>query len=264
MDEQGIRNMENDSTFSANHIQAVLMSLELKMTELVPNNNTRQENPFIEESNNFDMPSNSKKGKYQSFTPSRCSQTSSVNYICNGTKRHALYFRSPIAFRPKCCAEDEKDDKNLKVETKSRQSSCKVNSKCSSNTSCSGHELLFGGIRSTSLYQGVKEALYCVSSEDYTKNATGVAEMYTLLLLVLCNDDDLVKFQESSQSKDQQSTDSEQSTRSALRNVKPLCEFSYEKYPELSEELKSLTVQWNVLKDYCSVVLKLPVIDFVI
>jgi hypothetical protein len=236
------------------------MDIEVKMTELV-SNNTRQEKSFLEESKNIDVPSNSKKGKYDLFSPPKCIQTSSMNYICNGTTRHALYFRSPIAFRPKCCAEDEKDNKN--IETEGQKPSCKMNSKCSSKNSCNGHELLFRGIRSTRLYQGVKKAL---SSEDDTKNATGVPEMYTLLLLVLCNDDNLMTFQESSQVKDKQSTSSisERSTGSSLRNVKPLCEFSYEKYPELSEELKSLTVQWKVLKDYCRVVLKLPVIDFVI
>ena len=165
------------------------MCLEVKMLELVPNN-TEDEKLFIEESKNIDIPSNYQKRKYDSITPLRSRQKSTLNDICNGTPRHTLYFRSPIAFRPKCCAEeDNKNDKIVETGVKSHKSFCKMSSNCSSNTSCNGHELLFRSIRSTLLYQGVNEALVnFLSNEDYTKTEKGVAEMYTLLLLVLCND----------------------------------------------------------------------------
>ena len=186
-------------------------------------------------------------------------ESNSIDTSNNAFSR-ALYFRSPIGFRSKSCIYDESRMQKDKMTSLDMNEACDKDLKCNS----SRRKRVYEGIRSMELYQEILKVLYVVGPNDQMSiegiMLKGLAELYTLLIYIICNDDDQSGFAESSTSDEDISERME--FMHALSNLRKTAKFSAIKYPELVDEIEILSSQWKTLTEYCTVVLKSPAIDF--
>ena len=172
----------------------------------------------------------------------------------------ALYFRSPIGFRSKSCIYDESRMQKDKMTDLDINEACDKDFKCNSSTK----KRVYEGIRSMELYQEIVKELDVVGPNDQMTIGEGMleglAEIYTLLIYIICNDEDQLGYAESSTSDEDISERME--FMHALSHLRKTAKFSAVKYPELVDEIEILSSQWKTLTEYCTVVLKSPAIDF--
>ena len=137
---------------------------------------------------------------------------------------------------------------------------CDKDFKCNSSTK----KRVYEGIRSMELYQEIVKELDVVGPNDQMTTGEGMleglAEIYTLLIYIICNDEDQLGYAESSTSDEDISERME--FMHALSHLRKTAKFSAVKYPELVDEIEILSSQWKTLTEYCTVVLKSPAIDF--
>ena len=188
--------------------------------------------------------------------------------ICDIKLKSILRFCSPIAIRIKCCDEDLIDITDLATDvTHVNNLSCKNGAKCSSKCTRNDNYSLSQEIQRTRLYGLVKKALDSNLQENLSQDVSCTergAEMFTLLLLVLLKDEDLMEFPEIANMIDSRMSltyDTETETPLSIGILRDICKTSPTEFPELSKELQSLSSQWATLKNYCTVVMNLPVLQ---
>ena len=188
-------------------------------------------------------------------------------YICPSNHQYVLKFCSPIAIRLKCCddgfSDDDLEKDNLSIDHQWK----KIYIKRSSKGSIDIFNNISKEIQCLRLFGLVKKAFddnleKKLSSNDYCTERG--AEMCTILLLVLLNDDDLVELNEFSELIDSHvfsTTCPDEDKKLSLLTLRDICQFSSAEYPDLAEEFHSLRSQWNILKTYSRVVMHMPVIE---
>ena len=178
----------------------------------------------------------------------------------NNVFSRALYFRSQFGFRSKSCIYDESRMQKDKMTNLDINEACDKDLKCNS----SRRKRVYEGIRSMELYQEMVKELDAVGPNDHMiieeSIPEGLAELYTLLIYIICNDEDQLGYAESSTSNEDISE--RMVLMDALSILRKTAKFSAVKYPELVDEIEILSSQWKTLTEYCTVVLKSPAIDF--
>ena len=187
--------------------------------------------------------------------------------ICPSRHKSVLKFCSPIAIRLKCLEDSCNNDNLQKDNFSNDHQSKKGDTKCSSKDCSNQFNNISKQIQCLRLFELVKQAFdenleKKLSSNNYFTERG--AEMCTILLLVLLNDDDLVELNEFSKLIDSQVFSTacpDEEKQLSLSTLRDICQFSSDEFPDLAEEFQSLCSQWTILKSYSRVVMHMPVIE---
>ena len=217
--------------------------------------------PSFDENNGSEHSTMSTTSNLSSAIDSPPTQRKRKSDICVDKMNSVLRFSSPIAFRMKCCVEDFIDINGLTsggtpLNQTSRKNSLKCPSKCTRNH----YSGISKELQSTQLHGIIKQT---INSNFRDSSIDRGAEMLTLLLFVLLKDEDLMEFDTILNRLDANllsTSISDVQKRPSILVLRDICKFSSIECPELAKELQSLCSQWIILKNYCRVVMHLPVV----
>ena len=217
--------------------------------------------PSFDENNGSEHSTMSTTSNLSSAIDSPPTQRKRKSDICVDKMNSVLRFSSPIAFRMKCCVEDFIDINGLTsggtpLNQTSRKNSLKCPSKCTRNH----YSGISKELQSTQLHGIIKQVIDLNFRDSSIDRG---AEMLTLLLFVLLEDEDLMEFDTILNRLDTNllsTSISDAQKRSSILILRDICKFSSVECPELAKELQSLCSQWIILKNYCRVVMHLPVV----
>ena len=217
--------------------------------------------PTFDESNGSEHSTNSKTSNLSSAIESGPTQRKRKSDVCVDKMNSVLRFSSPIAFRMKCCVEDFIDINGLMsggtpLDQTSRKNSLKCPSKCTRDH----YSGISKELQSTQLHGIIKQVINFNFRDSSIDRG---AEMLTLLLFVLLEDEDLMEFDTILNRLDTNllsTSIADVQKRSSILILRDICKFSSVECPELTKELQSLCSQWSILKNYCRVVMHLPVV----
>ena len=217
--------------------------------------------PSFDENNGSEHSTMSTTSNLSSVIDSPPTQRKRKSDICVDKMNSVLRFSSPIAFRMKCCVEDFIDINGLTsggtpLNQTSRKNSLKCPSKCTRNH----YSGISKELQSTQLHGIIKQVIDLNFRDSSIDRG---AEMLTLLLFVLLEDEDLMEFDTILNRLDTNllsTSISDAQKRSSILILRDICKFSSVECPELAKELQSLCSQWIILKNYCRVVMHLPVV----
>ena len=217
--------------------------------------------PSFDENDGSEDSTKSNTSNLSSAIESPATQRKRKSDICVDKMNSVLRFSSPIAFRMKCCVEDFIDVNGLTsggtpLDQTSRKNSLKCPSKCTRNH----YSGISKELQSTQLHGIIKQT---INSNFRDSSIDRGAEMLTLLLFVLLKDEDLMEFDTILNRLDANllsTSISDVQKRPSILVLRDICKFSSIECPELAKELQSLCSQWIILKNYCRVVMHLPVV----
>ena len=260
--------LDEQSIFHTFLIQEVLKFLNIRASKELVLKSRYIESSFDDENTEV-TPNNRKRAKPLPTKPiSPGSEQKLGRNICDIKRKSILRFCSPIAIRVKCCDEEFNDVNNFVKDVSHTTSlSCENGAKCSSKCTRNGNYRLSQEIQRTRLYRLVKIALDSNLEENLSADDPCTergAEMFTLLLFILLKDEDLFEFQEISKQMDSRTPltyHTEKEKRSSIWILKDISIISSSEFPELAKELQCLSYQWVTLKNYCRVVMNLPVLE---